>query len=658
MSTALRLVRLLAPFRGWIALSTLLGFATVGAGIGLMATAAFLIASAALHPSVADLALAIVGVRFFGLSRGVLRYLERYASHSTTFRLLAGLRVWFYEALEPLAPARLLQHRSGDLLGRAIADIETLQHFYVRVAAPSLVALLVAVATWLLLASFDSSLAWTLLTFLLLAGVALPVTVERLSRGLGRQSTRLRAELGVEIVDGLQGMADLVAFGRERDQLDRVLSLNRRRAHLQERMGQITALHSAAGTLLANLGMAAMLLIAIPLVTGGVIEGVYLPVLALVALTSFEAVFPLPLAFQHLSSCLEAARRLFEIADSDAGAHEFHWGKPNPPTPFPRREGGAQEFPLPEGEAANNFPLPEGEGQGEGERGSQPNIPSPRDASWRGVTPLPVAAGEGDEGSPSPRGGGGRGVGSVPLLSVQNLGFRYAPDQPRVLDWISFKLEAGQRAAIVGPSGAGKSTLLHLLLRFWDYEEGQILLAGRELRDYPDETARRHMATVSQRTHLFSGTLRHNMLLACPEATEDQLSWAIQQARLHAFVQQLPEGLDSWIGEQGLQLSGGERQRLAVARALLKDAPILLLDEPTANLDSITEREVMRSLHSLMEDRTTLLVTHRLVGLESMDQILVLRAGRLVEQGTHRELLDRPSLYRRMWESQRQLLSS
>jgi len=448
-------------------------------------------------------------------------------------------------------------------------------------------------ATWLFLAAFDSRLAWALLTFLLLAGVALPLAVGWLSRGPGRQSTTLRAELGVEIVDGLQGMADLVAFGREGDQLDRVRSLNRRWAQIQERMGRLTALHSAVGTLLANLGMAAVLLAAIPLVTGGEVEGVYLPVLVLVALASFEAVSPLPLAFQHLSGCIEAARRLFEIAGA------------------------------------------------EGETG--------RRSGSGGLD------GRGETAAHHPSFGTQR---SAPLVSIRNLRFRYGPDQPWVLDGVSFDVKARERIALVGPSGAGKSTLLYLLLRFWDYQEGQILLAGKELAGCPAEAVRRHMATVSQRTHLFGGTLRQNLLLACPEATDGRLSWALQQARLHPLVQSLPDGLDTWIGEQGLLLSGGERQRVAIARALLKDTPILLLDEPTANLDSITERDVMRSLHSLMEDRATILVTHRLAGLDSMDQILVLRAGRLVEQGTHGELLDKAGLYRRMWESEREVLSS
>ena len=150
-----RLLKLAAPFAGWMALAALLGTATVGSGIGLMAASAWIIASAALHPSIADLQVAIVGVRFFGIARGVLRYLERYVSHQVTFRLLARLRVWFYRAIEPLAPARLMQYRSGDLLARIVADIETLQNFYVRVISPPVVAVLVGALMWVFMSSYD-----------------------------------------------------------------------------------------------------------------------------------------------------------------------------------------------------------------------------------------------------------------------------------------------------------------------------------------------------------------------------------------------------------------------------------------------------------------------------------------------------------------------
>jgi ABC-type multidrug transport system fused ATPase/permease subunit len=240
-------------------------------------------------------------------------------------------------------------------------------------------------------------------------------------------------------------------------------------------------------------------------------------------------------------------------------------------------------------------------------------------------------------------------------LHVQKLHFSYAPDEPQALDDISFDLTRGQFIVVVGPSGAGKSTLAHLLLRFWEYRDGRILLDGRELREYDQETVRSLMAVVSQHTHLFNGSIRDNLLLARPGATEQEVIRAAKQARVHDFVQSLPQGYDTWIGEQGLRLSGGQRQRLAIARAILKDAPVLILDEPAANLDAITERQVLASLQAVAMGRATLLITHRLVGLEAADEILVLHAGRIVERGRHQDLMQMDGLYRRMWELQNQI---
>ncbi len=569
-----RLLGLAAPFAWRMILAALLGFATIGSSIGLMSTSGYLIAKAALRPSIADLQLAIVGVRFFGIARGGFRYLERLVSHDVTFRLLARLRVWFYRALEPLAPARLMQYRSGDLLARVVADIETLENLYLRVLAPPVVALLVALLAALLMGAFDPVLALALLAFLLLAGAGLPVLTQLLARGTGRHLVGVRAELNSRLVDGIQGVADLLASGAEGRHLGRVERLSLELERLQGRMARIGGLEGALGGLLMNLATLAVLAAAIPLVSAAELDAVYLAALVLIVLASFEAVLPLPRAFQYLNSSLEAGRRLFEIVDTE------------------------------------------------------PAVVDPARA-----TGMPAEA----------------------RLHVHNLRFSYAPDEPPALDDISFGLVPGQFIAVVGPSGAGKSTLAHLFLRFWEYRDGRILLDGRELREYDQETARSLMAVVSQFTHLFNASVRDNLLLARPGATEQEVIRAAKQARVHDFVQSLPQGYDTWIGEQGLRLSGGQRQRLAIARAILKDAPILILDEPAANLDAITEREVVASLQAAAMGRATLLITHRLVGLEAAGEILVLRAGRIVERGRHHDLMQMDGLYRRMWELQSQI---
>jgi ATP-binding cassette subfamily C protein CydC len=570
-----RLLKLAVPFAGQMALAALLGFATIASSIGLMTTSAYLISKAALQPSIAELQLAIVGVRFFGITRGVFRYLERYVSHDVTLRLQARLRTWFYSVLEPLAPARLMQYHGGDLLSRIVSDIETLEHFYTRVIAPPVVAVLVAMLAAVLMGRFDPRLAMALLLFLALAGVGVPLLTRSLARRPGEHLIQVRADLNSTLVDGMQGMADLLAFGQEAAWLNQVRSQGNDLGGVQRSMTRIEGLHSALTGLLMNLGVLAVLLIGIQLVSNAELDGVYLAMLILAVMSTFEAVWPLSQAAQYLDSSLQAAQRLFDIVDTVPAVLD----PPSSP-PAPARYG----------------------------------------------------------------------------LQVQDLRFSYAEGLPPVLDGVSFELPQGTWLAVVGPSGAGKSTLVRLLLRFWDYRQGQILLNGQELRSYGQEDLRRVVAVVSQRSTLFNATVRENLLLARPQANEAQMIRAAQKAQIHDFVASLPQGYDTWIGEQGLRLSGGERQRLVVARAILKEAPILILDEPTANLDALSERDLLVTLQGFMAERTTLLISHRLVGLEDANEILVLRAGQITERGSHDDLVQMGGLYQRMWELQHQTL--
>ena len=576
LKTFWRLVQLVSPYAPRMAVALLAGFATIASSIGLMATAAHIIASAAYHPPLAALQVAIVGVRFFGIARGVLRYLERYLSHQVTLRLLARLRVWFYCALEPLAPARLMQYRSGDLLSRIVSDVETLEHFYLRVLAPPGVALLCAALIGWFIARYDMAAAAVVLTFLLLTGAALPIATRLLSRSPERQLADARARLAAALVDAIQGLADLLAFNQTSVQHTRLTRLNAHLIRIQAHIVRLAALNDALGGLLANLAAAGLLVVAVPLVRDGRLDGVSLAVLLLATLAGFEAVAPMPAAFQQLENNLAAARRLFEIIDATPAVQE-----------------------------------------------SVIVSPQPTDYS----------------------------------LEVEGLCFRYEANAPPALDGITFRIPSGGRVALVGASGSGKTTLVNLLLRFWEYPQGHIRLGGYELRAYRAEDVRRLIGVVAQHTHLFNGTLRENLLLARPDADEAHLWHALEVAQLAEFVRNLPEGMETWIGEQGVRLSGGERQRLAIARVLLRDTPVLVLDEPTANLDALTERALWRAIETLMRGRTCLIITHRLVALERVDEVLVLQAGRIVERGRHSELLEHDTLYRRMYRLQMALLA-
>ena len=597
MKELFRLVSFLKPFRRELALAVLIGSLTIAASISLMSTSAWLISTAAIATSIAQFGVSVVGVRFFGISRGVFRYLERLVSHSLTFKLLARLRVWFYQAIEPLAPARLVSARSGDLLSRVISDIETLDNFYVRALAPPLVAIVIVSGMGIFMGTFSVSLGLTVVGFLLALGVGLTGLTLALNRAPGQALVEERARLRADLVDSVQGLPDLVAFGQEKAYFDKIQATGSAFSRTQTKLARLNGFQSGLASLITGLGVLTMLYLAIPRVTEGLLPGVFLAVVVLGTMASFEAVQGLPQAAQLLEANLQAARRLFEIADSTPAVSD-------PAEPLPR----------------------------------------------------PTSAD----------------------LKINNLSFEYEKENPRlsaqsaspkILENISLDLPAGRKMAIVGPSGAGKSTLANLLLRFWDYGEGQVTLDGQELRCYSQVDVRRMFSVVGQNTYLFNASLRENLLLARPWATQADLETACQQAELHDFIMSLPEGYETFVGERGLNLSGGERQRLAIARALLKDAPILLFDEPTANLDPANERKIIETLHRITAAQTSgpslpsaaksvLWITHRLIGLERMDEIIVLDNGKIVERGTHDDLLAENGLYRKMWDLQNRALIS
>lgn len=567
MKTFLRLLTFLKPFAGWVTLSIALGVLTILSNIGLLGASAYLIARAALHPSIAVLQVAIVGVRFFGISRGIFRYFERLISHSVNLRLLGRIRLWFYQRLEPLAPAALMDSHSGDLLSRSVADIETLQDFFVRVVAPPVTALVVVAIASYFVGQFHPGLAGILLAGLMAAGIGLPALSGWISRKPAQQLLHRRAILTQAMVDGLQGMPDLVSFDRSANYLERFRGINDEIGCMQRRLSWSGGLTSGLNVLIVNLSMLAILASAILLASAGKIDGVDLAVLVLVTLASFEAVSPLGPAAQQLVASLQAAERLYAVADR---------------TP-----------------AVKTLPVP----------------------------------------SQAPE--------SMTILA-RNLSFCYDQASPFVLKDISIDLYPGKRLGIVGPSGAGKSTLLNLLLRFWDYEDGQIFLNGKDLKSYPAADIRAKTAVISQDTYLFTGSVRDNLLLACPTAAEQDLYRAIEQAQLSDWLNALPNRLDTWLGEHGVRMSGGERQRLALARALLREADLYLLDEPCSQLDPETENDLVHSLLEATAGKSVVWVSHSLAGMDAMDEILVLQRGRIVEQGSPGELLARKGIYAKM----------
>jgi len=553
-----------------LVLGTLAGLVATGAAVGLMALAGWFIAAAAiagLAPATAVLFnffLPSIGVRLFAILRTAARYAERVCTHEATFRILESLRVWFYRRIEPLAPAGLWRFRSGDILNRIVSDIEALDNLYLRVLSPAAVALLVSLLVCSLLSVFDGGIAATSGLLLALAGIGVSAAATRAGAAAGSAIAARSADLRVRLVEGLQGLAEIILFGAVTEHRARTDQSQSDLIAAERRMAFIQGGATAAVSLLSGTAVLAAVYVGSGLVAGGRLSGAALVLIVLAVTAAFETVVGLPAAAQFLSRTRAAGRRLLDVVES-------------PP---------AVAFAV-----------------------SPPAAPDGFDVAFDGV------------------------------------GFRYRPELPRALDAVSLTIPQGRRVAVVGESGAGKSTLASLLVRFFDPETGAIRIGGRDIRTLGEPDLRRAIVVLSQQSHLFSATIRENLLIAKRDAGEAELRKALAAARLIDFVDGLPDGLDTWVGEAGQLVSAGQARRLAAARAILRDAPIWVLDEPTEGLDRVTEAELVHSLLELTEGRTVLWITHRLVNLQQMDGIIVLERGRVADLGTHAELLARNQRY-------------
>jgi len=551
-------LKLFKPHSAWLAGGVFLSLLTAFASIALLTLSGWFISASAIAGLVAidgntlvfNFMLPAAQIRALAISRTLGRYGERVVTHEATFRVLAGIRSWFFRQLIPLVPGRLSAMRSGDLLSRMTADIDALDALYLRLLAPAVVAAIGVIGVTVLLAFYAPVISLATGLMLMIAAVWVPWIFNRLGRAGAEEIVVLAANFRIRQLDMIQGLADLIAnraYGRFSDKLGQFSDLM---INIQRQNNRLSAISSAFTLLLSQLTLLIALTLAAISFKDGLLSGADSALVVFCVIAAFELVTPLPQAMQMLAKTQKAARRIRQVAEMS------------------------------------------------------PTIIQPTQA-----LALP---GRYD-------------------LQLNEVSFRYSEQQGRVLNNISLIIPQGAKVAIVGPSGSGKTTLLQLIMRYYDPDQGSVLLAGQNIRQFDADELMSCFGVLSQRSQLFAATIKENLLLAKPDATATELNAAIKAAGLENFIGYLPEGLDTWVGESGVKVSGGEARRIALARLYLKNAPVLILDEPTEGLDGDTERDVFTALADFAKDKTVVMVTHREAGLGLVDVVYGMEQGILCE---------------------------
>ncbi|PQJ60794.1 cysteine/glutathione ABC transporter ATP-binding protein/permease CydC [Vibrio chagasii] len=549
-----------------LSLGMLLAFATLSASIGLLTLSGWFISASA----VAGLTIAREtfnymlpggGVRGLAMSRTAGRWGERVVSHNATFKLLTDLRIFFFKKLAPLIPGRISNLRDADLLNRLVADVDAMDHVYLRLVSPVTVGVFGIFFLTLFLMWFDTSLGLILGSILLIMLLIWPVLFYKLGKRNGGELTQNKAELRVTTLDWIEGYSELTLFGAEERYRNAILETQQKLMANQFVNANLTGMASAALMLFNGLTLVLMLWLAADGV-GGNAPDPFIALMAFATMASFELLMPIAGAFQHLGQTLSSARRLNEVILSE-----------------------------PEVQFADE----------------KLDINKSLDITFSNVT------------------------------------FNYPDSERSVLNAVDLTIPATNKVAIVGQTGSGKSTLIQLLTRYWDPKKGYISIAGIELTQWNESQLRESISVVSQRVDILNGSLRDNLLIAKPDANDEHLANILKDVGLEKLLEN--DGLDSWLGDGGRQLSGGEKRRVGIARAILHDAPILLLDEPTEGLDKQTEQSIMALFEKHFEGKTVIFITHRLIGLEAMDSIVLIEQGEIVEHGSHDTLLNEQGRY-------------
>ncbi len=559
-----QMLRILRPHYWLMGIATLTGILNHGLMIAAAGIGAFMVGKVATGASVEDLYASAIALGVVVVGRAVAAWAEMWLAHDLAYRILVEFRVWLYQALDRLAPGYLIDRRSGDISAAAVSDVETFEWFYAHTVGTFIVAAVAPLGTLLALAAMH----WLLPLALLPATLAVATVPFWLRKRAAAQGRELRESLGslnAEVVDGVQGLREIVAFGQGERFLAGLLRSSRDLASAQVAHGARAGVERAATSALVTLGMVSVVITAAYLVSSNSLSPTLYPVVIILSIFIFAPIVNLTGIAESLGVVFAAADRVFAVLNAPAPVQDTVEAPPS---------GGVN-----------------------------------------------------------------------PRIEFNAVSFRYAPDLPPALDAASFTVEPGENVALVGRSGAGKSTCIHLLMRFWDVEDGAITIGGHDVRAFPQSALRELIAWVPQDIYLFNMTIRENIRLARPDASDAEVEEAAKVALAHDFITRMPQGYETNAGERGIRMSGGQRQRIAIARAVLSDAPILVMDEAVSNLDVENELLLRRAMSRARAGRASLVIAHRLSTIRGADRIIVLENGRVVETGSHDSLLDARGVY-------------
>jgi ABC-type multidrug transport system fused ATPase/permease subunit len=501
----------------------------------------------------------MVAIALCALGRTLFRYVEQLLNHHVAFTLLALIRSKVFSALRRLAPAKLEGRDRGDLIALITADIELLEVFYAHTVSPVAIAVAVCAVMVVFMGFIHPLLSLVQTVAYVVVGLLIPRLYLRLTAQPGREVREGFAGLDAFVFDGLRGLEQTIQYGGGAARRVAIERMGRALSQRLERLRWLEARGSALSLLAVLFFSVAVLFTAIALYGLSAIDGAGVVVSTLAMMSSFGPVLALAALSHGLAQTTGAARRIFAVLDEEPAVLEVTGGVD---TDFAGADFEAVGFSY-------------GGAVAGAERGAVPS-------AERGAVPRTAS----------------------PLLEGFNL-----------------RLGVGRIMGITGRSGSGKSTLAKLLMRFWDVKEGRVLISGHDIRGVNTASLRAMQSYMTQDTQLLNLSLRDNICIARPDATQGALEDACERAALLDFIEGLPEGLDTVAGELGERLSGGERQRIGLARAFLHDAPLMILDEPTSNLDALNEAVILRSLHETRAGKTVLLVSHRASTMRIADEV-------------------------------------